>query len=96
VAVELAPWLGAGVAVNIWDGTRDYDHDLADGSTLWWESDYSGVNATLGVRVDLAYSTSRYLRDSVAGTASATTTRTYQTLMLQVAVGLGQGAMSLR
>lgn len=52
-AVALTPWLDAGAALNIWDGTRDFDHDLADGSRLWWKSDYSGTNATLGARLDL-------------------------------------------
>jgi len=59
VAVELVPWLGVGAAVNIWDGTRDYDHDLADGSRLWWKSDYSGVNATVGLRFDLGRTTAQ-------------------------------------
>jgi hypothetical protein len=53
-AVALTPWLGAGIAVNAWGGTRDYDHALADGSRLAWQSDYSGYNATLGLRFDLA------------------------------------------
>jgi hypothetical protein len=53
VAVALTPWLGAGAALNLWDGTRDFDHDLADGSHLTWQSDYSGTNATLGLLLDL-------------------------------------------
>ena len=55
VALALTPWLGGGLALNFWDGVRDYSHGLPDGSHLWWKSEYSGVNATFGVAFDLRH-----------------------------------------
>ncbi len=54
-AVAVTPWLGAGLAVNFWSGVRDYSHDLEGGSHLWWKSEYSGTNATLGLMADLRH-----------------------------------------
>lgn len=53
VAVSLKPWLSAGLAINVWGGSRDYGHDLG-ASHLWWRSTYSGTNATFGLLADLA------------------------------------------
>ncbi len=51
MAMTISPWLSAGLAINIWGGTRDFDR-TSEGTTLWWKSTYSGTNATVGLMAD--------------------------------------------
>jgi len=52
VGMEIAPWASAGLAVNLWRGTRENDTTV-DGVNVVWKSKYSGVNATVGLRFDM-------------------------------------------
>lgn len=50
-AVAVTRWLSVGAALNVWDGTRDFD-ETVENTDIWWEADYSGTNAVVGARFD--------------------------------------------